>query len=61
MKAYVNGKMMAKQTGMKLASKGMKVDSMMWDNFFGGSSDMAAKKTEVRPHPQPHNAHIRAG
>lgn len=47
MKAYVNGQMVAKQTGMMLASNGMKVEKMMWDNFFGGSSDMAAKKTEV--------------
>lgn len=46
MKAYVNGQMVTKQTGMMLASNGMKVEKMMWDNFFGGSSDMAARKTE---------------
>lgn len=46
MKAYMNGRLVAKKTGAKLASKNMSVDSIMWDNFFGGSSDMAARKNE---------------
>eukprot|EP00892_Ulva_mutabilis_P011299 jgi/Ulvmu1/8541/UM044_0075.1 len=44
MKAYLNGKMVAKKTGMMTGP--MPIESIMWDNFFGGSSDMAAKKTE---------------
>lgn len=43
----MNGRLVAKKTGAKLASKNMSVDSIMWDNFFGGSSDMAARKNEV--------------
>lgn len=49
MRSYINGKQYGYKGGMKLVAKGSQhIDSLMFDNFFGGSAKMAAKRNEVR-------------
>ena len=49
MKAYLDGDMVVSKDNLLLSSTDDAITSIMFDNFFGGGSDMAAAKDEVCP------------
>jgi hypothetical protein len=54
MRAFLNGRQISSKSGLLLVQNSDQyIDTLLFDNFFGGSSGDAATKDEVRIPPPP--------